>query len=97
MRGCSIETPFFHASCVPTKLHDIVSKDKVEKSLKKMAQIVDNQNKHDPNYIKMSPDFNTLAFKAAHDLIFEGLNQPSGYKEPILHKRRLQIKNLNNS
>ncbi len=78
-------------------LHDIVSKDKVEKSLKKMAQIVDNQNKHDPNYIKMSPDFNTLAFKAAHDLIFEGLNQPSGYTEPILHKRRLQIKNLNNS
>tara|TARA_B100000579_G_C22796140_1_gene837235 strand:- start:601 stop:1692 length:1092 start_codon:yes stop_codon:yes gene_type:complete len=78
-------------------LHDIVSKDKVEKSLKKMAQIVDNQNEHDPNYIKMSPDFNTLAFKAAQDLIFEGLNQPSGYTEPILHKRRLQIKNLNNS
>ena len=73
--------------------HKIVSKDQVLNALKKMAKVVDEQNKNDPNYILMSSTYNTTAFKAACDLVFEGLVQPSGYTEPILHKRRAEIKN----
>ena len=58
-----------------------------------MAKIVDEQNKNDKNYIKMSDDFeNSLAFKAACDLIFKGKEQPSGYTEPLLHLNRLEKK-----
>ena len=41
----------------------------------------------------MSISYDTIAFKAACDLVFQGKNQPSGYTEPILHKRRAQLKN----
>ena len=61
-----------------------------------MAKIVDDQNKNDLNYIPMSKNFNTIAFKTAKDLIFNGKEQPSGYTEPILHKRRLEFKNVKN-
>ena len=44
------------------------------------------------NYIPMSPSYNTIAFQAAKDLVFDGINQPSGYTEPILHKRRIEFK-----
>ena len=61
--------------------------------MKEMAKIVDDQNKNDPNYIKMSNDFErSLAFKTACDLIFKGTNQPSGYTEPLLHLNRLKQK-----
>ena len=76
--------------------HGIVSKEKVLKVLKKMAQVVDQQNADDKNYIPMSGNEDSIAFKAARDLVFEGINQPSGYTEPILHRRRLEFKLKNN-
>ena len=74
--------------------HKVVGEEEVISALKSMAQIVDEQNINDPNYIPMSPSFDGLAFKAAYNLIFEGKNQPSGYTEPILHETRLKLKNL---
>ena len=72
--------------------HGIVSKDQVLRAFNKMAKIVDDQNSNDPNYIPMADNDNSIAFKAAKDLVFEGVNQPSGYTEPILHRRRLEFK-----
>ena len=64
--------------------------------MKKMARIVDDQNKNDKNYIRMSDNFeNSIAFKTACDLVLEGTEQPSGYTEPLLHLNRLHKKSLN--
>ena len=73
--------------------HEIISKEKVLDAFKKMALVVDKQNYNDIKYIPMAPNYNTLAFNAATELVFKGLEQPSGYTEPILHKRRTQLKN----
>jgi malate synthase len=73
--------------------HGICKKDQVMKVMKKMAAIVDDQNKKDKKYKKMSENFDqSLAFLTACDLVFKGRNQPSGYTEPLLHKRRLEKK-----
>jgi malate synthase len=73
--------------------HGICTEEQVMKVMKKMAFIVDKQNSMDEHYKPMSESFETsIAFKAACDLVFNGLNQPSGYTEPILHKRRLEKK-----
>ena len=69
-----------------------ISKEQALRVLKKMALVVDKQNIGDKNYIPMSPSYNTIAFQAAVELVFDGINQPSGYTEPILHKRRLEFK-----
>jgi malate synthase len=76
--------------------HGIVSKDQVLKAFNKMAKIVDDQNSNDTKYIPMADNDNSIAFKAAKDLVFDGVNQPSGYTEPILHRRRLEFKLQNN-
>ena len=76
--------------------HGICKKEQVIEVMKKMAKTVDDQNKDDPKYKKMSDDFeNSIAFSTACDLVFKGRNQPSGYTEPLLHKKRLEIKSLN--
>ena len=76
--------------------HGIASKEQVLKILKKMAKVVDEQNANDINYVPMSENEDSIAFKAARDLVFEGIKQPSGYTEPILHRRRLEFKLRNN-
>ena len=74
--------------------HGICSSKQVLEIMKKMAKIVDEQNKSDEFYQKMSPNFDkSIAFKAACDLVFHGRSQPSGYTEPLLHLNRLIKKN----
>ena len=76
--------------------HGICNKEQVMEIMKKMAKTVDEQNKNDPNYKKMSDDFeNSIAFSAACDLVFKGRVQPSGYTEPLLHQKRLEKKASN--
>ncbi|MDA9743878.1 malate synthase G [Candidatus Pelagibacter sp.] len=70
--------------------HGICSNRQVLEILKKMAKIVDKQNEGDPEYQKMSPNYDkSISFKAACELIFHGKSQPSGYTEPLLHLNRL--------
>ncbi len=73
--------------------HGICNENEVMRIMKKMAKIVDDQNKNDPKYERMSDDFDkSLAFSAACELVFKGRFQPSGYTEPLLHEKRLQKK-----
>ena len=70
--------------------HGITTKLQVTEIMKDMAKIVDDQNKKDPNYIRMSEDYDkSIAFKTACDLVFMGKEQPSGYTEPLLHLNRI--------
>ena len=74
--------------------HNLCTKDQVINAMKKMALIVDEQNKSDSLYTPMAPSYDGLAFKAACDLAVEGRTQPSGYTEPILHRTRLKYKSV---
>ena len=74
--------------------HRVVSSEDVMVAMKKMAGVVDQQNAFDASYVSMSPFFEGVAFGAACDLVFKGCQQPSGYTEPLLHRRRLERKSL---
>ncbi|ADZ90542.1 malate synthase G [Marinomonas mediterranea] len=73
-------------------LHGICSEEQVMDSLKRTAKIVDQQNQSDASYSDIAPSYDGIAFKAASDLIFKGVAQPSGYTEPLLHAYRLEKK-----
>jgi malate synthase len=73
--------------------HDICTAEQVMETLTRMAAVVDGQNVSDPDYVAMGPNVaESIAFQAACDLVFEGVNQPSGYTEPLLHAYRQKAK-----
>ena len=73
-------------------LHGVVSEAQVKKAMARMAKVVDKQNAGDPAYVPMAGNKESVAFQAALDLVFEGLSQPSGYTEPLLHAARRKVK-----
>ena len=74
-------------------LHGVVTRAQVEETFQRMAAVVDKQNAGDKLYQKMAGRFDTsMAYKAATELVFKGLAQPSGYTEPLLHAWRLKVK-----
>ena len=73
-------------------LHGVCTEDQIDAAFQRMAAKVDAQNADDPAYKPMAPAFDGVAYRAARALVFEGVAQPSGYTEPLLHKFRLEAK-----
>lgn len=73
--------------------HDVCSEQQIVETMQRMAAVVDRQNEGDPAYINMAGNFDdSVAFQAALELVVKGAEQPSGYTEPVLHRRRLELK-----
>jgi malate synthase len=72
--------------------HGVVSGEQVDETLRRMADVVDAQNSEDPDYEPMGPAYDGPAFLAARELVTDGIAQPNGYTEPLLHAYRLQVK-----
>jgi malate synthase len=72
--------------------HGVVTEAQIKETLKRMAKVVDDQNKGDPLYKKMAGNESGAAYQAACDLVFKGKQQHSGYTEPLLHAWRLKVK-----
>ena len=73
-------------------VHGVCTEEQVKDTFKRMAEVVDRQNAGDPAYKNMAPDCNDIAYQAACALVFEGVSQPSGYTEPLLHANRRKLK-----